>query len=270
MNLTSLLRPTNGNHTKPKEDEVFTVVYTTYDYGKFKKMDANRILSKPNLTGLLTSFSEAYLLTIVIVNELFEIIDGQHRFEAAKESSLPIRYIVMPGYGIDEVRQYNKTMQKWLKVNYKDSYVTEGRSAYVELDEFMKQFPELGIKNSLALLTGVSRGESQKLVNGLKVSSQDFNSGKLSLNNVTKAYITARKIMDFKEYYSGFSSPAFVSSLLSIMSKKSYDHKRMLHKLKSSSIHLHKCGTQEQYRMLLQKIYNYKTSADDRADFINI
>lgn len=260
-------KPTNGQ-AKKVDDYVFGCVYETYDYEKFKILSSNRDIKKSNYNGLLTSFKEIYLLALVIVNENYEIIDGQHRFNAAKELALPIRYIIMPGYGINEVRQYNKTMQKWLKLDYRDSYATEGKDAYVELTDFMNEFPDFGIQVSLKLLTGSYRKYINE--NGSKISSKDFQSGGLKIERAANAYVLARKILEFKEYFSGYNNPTFISAIIPILSKKIYDHKRMIQKLRSSGIHIEKRATAEQYRLLLQKIYNYKVSADQKADFFNI
>ena len=43
--------------------------------------------------------TEKLLMCPIIVNENYEIIDGQHRYSASKELGLPIRYIVGEGYG---------------------------------------------------------------------------------------------------------------------------------------------------------------------------
>jgi hypothetical protein len=269
MSTLTLPRILNGRPAKTgSEDHVFAVIYETYDYQKFKFLGTNRDLIRSNYKALLTSFMEAYLLALVIVNEKYEIIDGQHRFRAAEELELPVRYAVMPGYGIKEVRQYNKVMQKWVRSTYLKSFTTEGKDEYVELTEFMKQFPKFGIHVSMKLLTGVSR--EQKRENGERVCSKSFEEGGLILKNRAKAYVIARKIMDFEDYFPSFNSPKFVASLYPILNLKHYDHKRMLQKLKSSPYRLEKQGTHDQYRLLLQKIYNYKTTPENRVDFFNV
>lgn len=268
MSISQLFTPSKNG--KKNYDPEFALIHETYDYDKFKFIDTNRGLKNTNYNGIVTSFKEAYLLAIIIVNENYEIIDGQHRFNAAKEMGLPIRYVICPGYGIDEVRQYNKTMQKWVKLDFLESYTKDGKDNYVELSEFMREFPDFGIQVSLKLLTGYEKGESTKRLDGKRISSKDFVSGKMKIQNAHQAYPLARKIMDFKEYYHGYNSPTFIGALLPILKKKSYDHKRMLQKLRVSGLHIVKCGTQEQYRILLQKIYNYKVRPEDRADFFNL
>lgn len=266
MNIASILKPTNGS--KPKE-VIYSHIYETYDYDQFIIMAPNRDLKKPNYNALKHSFKEAYLLSPIIVNENKEIIDGQHRFTVAKELGLPIRYTICPGYTIQEVRQYNKSMQKWVSMDYLKSYTIGGKKDYAELVEFMREFPDFGVQVARKLVSGVFKN-SKRQDEGVSINQKDFESGNFKARNIHQAYPLARKIMDFKEYFTGFASPTFVGAIIPILKKKSYDHKRMIHKLNTSGIHLIKCGNQEQYRMLLQKIYNYKVSNEQRADFFNL
>jgi hypothetical protein len=260
----------NGkHHVAKKTDEVYSFIYETFDYDKFKILEANRNLKKNNYNGLVNSFKEDYLLAIVIVNENMEIIDGQHRYNAAKELGLPIRYTIAPNYGIKEVRQYNKTMQKWVRMDYLDSFVTEEKDAYVTLKEFMTTFPDFGIKVSLSLLTGKQRGGQRLRRDGSRFDSKDFENGDFELNSVSQAYTTGRRICDFKEFYKEYYNVTFINALISVMRKKGYDHKRMLQKLKSCPTRLGKCANVEQYKMLLQKIYNYHVSANEKVVLID-
>ena len=73
---------------------VVNQVNSTNDYLKFKTLKGNRNVNKLHVRRLKESFKEAYLLSPIIVNQNFEIIDGQHRFEAAKSMELPINFII--------------------------------------------------------------------------------------------------------------------------------------------------------------------------------
>ena len=60
-------------------------VLSTTDYAKFKTLQGNRDVNKLHVSRLKESFKTAYLLSPIVVNQYYEIIDGQHRYEAAKE-----------------------------------------------------------------------------------------------------------------------------------------------------------------------------------------
>ena len=58
-------------------------IKTTRNYGQFRFMKGNRDVSSLHLERLIASMREKYVPTPIIVNKDNEIIDGQHRFNAA-------------------------------------------------------------------------------------------------------------------------------------------------------------------------------------------
>lgn len=59
-------------------------LYATTQTKHFKLLAENRPVNEIHVQSLMESFSkDAYLFTLIYVNEKLEIIDGQHRFEAA-------------------------------------------------------------------------------------------------------------------------------------------------------------------------------------------
>ena len=60
-------------------------VHTTTDYFLFKPIDGNRNKNLLHINRLKKSMSENYLFTVIIVNEKYEIIDGQHRFDVIQD-----------------------------------------------------------------------------------------------------------------------------------------------------------------------------------------
>lgn len=87
--------------------QVVGQVCQTNDYSLFKTLKGNRSINQAHLYRLTKSIKEKYLLSPIVVNEHFEIIDGQHRFNAAKANNLPINYMIAVGYGLNEVQILN-------------------------------------------------------------------------------------------------------------------------------------------------------------------
>ena len=90
-----------------KTNDLLSQVYKTEDYFLFKPIDGNRNKNLLHINRLKKSMESNYLFTVIIVNENYEIIDGQHRFEVIKELKLPLYYIVCNGYGLNEVHILN-------------------------------------------------------------------------------------------------------------------------------------------------------------------
>jgi ParB-like chromosome segregation protein Spo0J len=83
--------------------KVVNQVNQTNDYEMFKTLDGNRTVNKLHVSRLKESFKTAYLLSPILINQQNQIIDGQHRFEAAKILGLPVNYIICNDYGLKEV-----------------------------------------------------------------------------------------------------------------------------------------------------------------------
>lgn len=120
-------------------------VKCTKDYYRFKLVDGNRNIEHARTVG--KSIDEIGLLPIpIIVNERFEIYDGQGRFEACKQRNLPIYYMMISGLTVGVIRKLNSTSTKWKVQDYIHSY-TSGEDKtidYVYLENLQKQFPEFG------------------------------------------------------------------------------------------------------------------------------
>lgn len=262
--------PRNGSALKVPmiTDQPVNMVYITTNYEQFKLMDNNRDINLLHVRRLVESFQEQHLVCPVIVNERMEIIDGQHRLEASKETGMPVYYIMVPGYGIREVQRLNANQKNWTKQDFLDRYCKQGLKPYIEFKEFMTHFPELTFQACERILTGLNTGSRQGQIGDHKrVPMHDFQEGKLHIPSLGLSYKNARKLMEFKEFYDGFSRGTFVSAVLPLFKSKQYDHKEMIYKLGVAPIKITHCQNVEQYRMLLQKIYNWKRQNDNKVSF---
>ena len=88
--------------------KVIGQIFEEENYDIFVKLDDNRDVLSGRLNKLIASISERYVLNPIIVNEKFEIIDGQGRYEALKKLNRPIHYIIAPGAASDDCRRMNK------------------------------------------------------------------------------------------------------------------------------------------------------------------
>ena len=100
-------------------------VYVTSDYDMFKKMLGNRdIKSEARIIESIQTVG--YICNPIIVNEKYEILDGQNRLAALKELELPVYFIVQPKAGIEVCRALNIGRRNWSTCDYIDSYAEIG------------------------------------------------------------------------------------------------------------------------------------------------
>jgi hypothetical protein len=135
------------------EPMVSNQVHTTTDYARFVILAGNRKPNDIHVKRLSNSFKKNYLFSPILINEKWQIIDGQHRFLAAKELGLPIYYIIVPGYGLNEVQILNTNSSNWKKEDYLKAYCDLGVENYLKMNQFMQEFvledEEMHDKNDL-------------------------------------------------------------------------------------------------------------------------
>lgn len=254
------LKTNNGRPPVTKADELVYQVYRTYDYSKFKIIQGNRILDINHIKRLRASFEEQHLVSITICNEYLEVIDGQNRLQAAKETGKPVYYIIVPGYSLTEVQRYNSNNSTWKKKDHLESYCQLGLKPYLQFKQFMKDFPDLPMIVCGQLLTDRHNlNVASTLADGKKsFQTKDFEEGTFQIKDLDKAYVNAKKIMEFKKYYKGFSRKSFVAAMITVFKNKNYDHAEMMKKLSKSPVQLVHMANVGGYIQLLEEIYNHR------------
>lgn len=119
--------------------KMYKTIYETTDYSKFKKLHANR--DPKTAQRIIKSINQVgYVLSPILVNEKFEVIDGQNRLEALKELNMPVHYMIQNGIGIKECRAMNTGQSNWTTLQYVESYAESGDESYIRLWRLMQDF----------------------------------------------------------------------------------------------------------------------------------
>jgi len=238
-------------------DKKVAEVFESMDYDKFSTLKGNRIIKSIHVTRLIASFESEYLMSPIIVNEAFEIIDGQHRFESAKSLSLPVRYICVPGYGLDQVQRLNTNMENWKSVDYLNAFCELGYSEYLRFRDFMGRFQDFGISACQLILQDTPTTVRRESKDGGNIVIKDFKNGDFKVRDMKKSIVTAEMLVSIGDKYDGFDRVTFIRAMISIFNIDGYDHKRLLKKLYRNPSKLTHCNSVSQYRELVEDIYNY-------------
>lgn len=231
-------------------------VYPTHDYFLFKPIEGNRGINQLHLSRLKKSIEKDYLFTIIIVNENYEIIDGQHRFIILKELNLPLNYIICDGYGLNEVHILNQNSKTWGVDDYVNGYCNMKKQAYIDYKWFKLKYG-FGHNECMAMLTG---NES----NG-GTTMNYFKLGEFKITNMRGACETAEMLQLVGEVYDGFQRRSFVYAILSLIKKPQFVFSEFLQKARLRPTALKDCAGKEQYIELIEEVYNYR-----RRDKVNL
>lgn len=235
-----------SNHTQ--KDTTVNTVLKTNDYSKFKTKAGNRNLNELHRKRLLQSVQQQDLLHAnpILINEEYEIIDGQHRFSVCKELQKPVHYIVVNGLGLNEIQVLNANSKNWKLEDYIDGYCSMGMTEYCYFKQQMLK-SKLGTTTLLSLF-------SKQGINAI----EELKNGKLELPNKNRGIIILSWIQDWCKYYPGSDRRSFILALMTLNSVKGYSHEKMMQKIKYQSTKIVDCTNGKTYLALLEEIYNFK------------
>lgn len=241
-------------------------VYRTSDLSIFKQIDGNRV---PNLQHVkrLSESIRVYGMKCnpILVNEQMEVIDGQHRLMAAKQADSFVYYIVIQGYSLSEVHTLNLNQKNWTKKDFMEGYANMGVESYIKLKKFVEKNEDFAFTDCIGLcsqMSGANRNYS--ISNKIRPTAilnmkEVFEEGTWLGKDFNLAQEWANKIRMIKPYYAGYSRSNFVGCLIGLFQNENFDFNEFMHKLRLQPTALVDCANREQYRTLVEDIYNYRS-----------
>lgn len=234
----------------------------TKDYDQFLLIKGNRPIDQNAVQELVKAIAAKDLLSVnpIIINEKKEIIDGQHRREAARILDRYIYYVAQPGLTIADVRNINAKRRNWQMENFAESNSQLGNPHYQALEKFRKQYG-LSFSLSITLLTGSTKNKNDA-----------FKDGSFQIINEEAAHIRAQELNEFKIHVQRdvWRTKPFADAIKQIYDRKIVTHKELLNTIRNYCVNDDKkipnLGNARAYRYKLQEIYNYRKSSG-KKDF---
>lgn len=234
-------------------------ILETSDLSIFSFLNENRDVEPSKLTQIRKRMrSHGWEKgSFILVNEKFQVLDGQHRLTVARELKCPVQYIVVNGGDMITVRERNSGGHNWNIINHLGSYVKSGSVHYVLLDKYMKNFPDFRPTECMMLTK-----------NSINSSSRDvFESGNFETKDMRVAYDWGHKIMSLKPYFKdGYNKSIFIRAMVRVLLKPEFNFDEFLHKVKQRPSMIFMCGTVDQYLEMIEKIYNYRRKDTEKVN----
>lgn len=224
-------------------------IFETMDYEKFKFFKENRKLNPRNYAKLVASMEEEQLLIPIIVNSKFEIIDGQHRFTAARELNKPIFYFINEDYGLKETKIANMVASTWTIEDFLHMLMESGMPEYEEINSIQEKY---GIR-----LTDILKIFAQIQGKNLKIMTKNFQMGTITLEGMEKVIEFLENLNDF-DFFPFYRSRNFFCAFMKLYFQKDYDHEKMKERLKVRRGSFEYKGTADDYLLMLTKeVYSF-------------
>jgi len=222
-------------------------VKETKNYEMFSTIDGNRPKNQLHLIRLKKSMEEQLLVSPIIVNEKYQVIDGQHRLQVSSELNLPVRYIVCNGYGLNEVHRLNQNSKNWATIEFVQGYADMGLKEYQYLLDFSERH-NFTITQSVTLLANNGGDRLKQIQKGKWVATYK-----------ERGETVANWINILKQMHQGHPQKGFFQAMIHLYNNDNFDFSKLVSKLNLQPTALVPCVNKPQYLDLIESIYNYKS-----------
>ena len=243
-----------------KEDsKVNSEVMYSSDYEKFSILEQNRVVNDNHVSELVVSIQNSGQLTPIIINEKFEIIDGQHRFDACKILKIPVMYLISYKTSIKEVILMNNTQKSWKLPDYLRSFSHNdwhNHETYQKVDKFMREH-DLKLTTCIVLLSeGTGSGGST----GTALAGQglmSFRKGTYKIGNLARAQAIAKILSEIKAFAPDLvGSDRFCRSYCKLSLETKWDHNSAVYQIKKYRRKYDGASSKEEALQGLLAVYN--------------
>jgi hypothetical protein len=223
-------------------------ILSTSELSIFKPVVGNRGINPTYLKKLIGAIEEEDLLFLnpILVTPELEVIDGQHRLEAAKALKKTIYYVIVD-VKPRVMYKLNGAKLKWSYADYVRSHAAMGDGEYIWLIAVAKT-------NDMPLPVAVH------LV-GSRHNAGSIRTGSFHVSDKEEFETWARQLMDISRYYDGWKRRSFIAALRTMFKNKKYDHVQFMTKLEEYPTSIKHCMNIQDYLRLLESIYNYRRSS---------
>lgn len=229
-----------------------TKIIQTKDYNKFNFFDSNRLINNTHVKKLMLSIKKDGLIEEILVNENYDIIDGQHRYMALKELGLPISAKIKFGTSIDSVLPCNLVRKDWKTEDFLHHYARKGYNDYLELEKIYKEEKRLTVTTLLELYTDSRVGAIKKF----KLGEYKIN---LSIGNYIMNILTVIQPIMHAETY----QQKFVRAFSDIVKRnQNFNIKRFVKQARAYKINIYR-NESDTYKGIIE-IYNKNLNNENR------
>jgi len=186
----------------------------------------------------------------VLITKEGVIIDGQHRFLAAKDLDIDVEFEILEGDYIEKMIQLNCTQSNWTLEDYINSYAIQNIDCYRKLLKFQEKY-DLSMSSAIAILFGAGIKSSDiRKGDSIKIKSNAEAVADFILNCNTIAYNKDHK---------------FIRAIVNVYDKLT---KSQLNRLKSRLIIVPKLSNTNDFIIAFENVIN-KGKRGDYKVYLN-
>lgn len=227
-------------------------IQQTTDYSIFNRLNSNREIDERKVKRLIGKIKRKNLLYLYpgLCNSSMDIIDGQHRLEAAKILELPYFFRVDDNVDESDIADINSAGSNWTVNDYINYWTVKRKPGFDVLSTFMIENSLLPASTVLKMIGSIGGGNT----------TAKLREGYIDVSNIDSANEICAVLEEYAELINFAYDRNFVLAIICCLRTPEYDHQIMKRKLEYQSRVLRKCITVRHYVEMLEEIYNYGSS----------
>jgi ParB-like nuclease domain len=234
-------------------------IQKTKNYDQFKFLECNRKISEAHLKWLVFSIQAQNMLKFrpILVDSDMNVIDGQHRLEAAKRLNTEIFYQVNKKAEISDIMLINAGQKRWKREDYIHYYASLGNENYIKLREYIakeKRPPTVVIK--LIGCESGTMGDRLKMGTFVFPNQEVIDQYENKKKNVDRLLETMKRYVIVNNKF--LDSNRLLMALVAFLTDPRVDVEILIHKLTLKSDAIKPCIDAGGYYAMVKNIYNWK------------
>jgi hypothetical protein len=233
-------------------------IENTSDYSIFKQVNFNREKNLRHIKNLKAILLKENLLHLhpILVNEKMEVVDGQHRLEAAKELSLPIFYI-KSDLSYDHILNSNLFQKKLSLKDVIKFYANKDKiDSYIQLFDYLKKI-DVQPKCFFGLIFG---GINREIIDFIKSGKFQFPDNRTTIDKLIASYSEFMGFVKSKRItpFSMFTTADFTIGYRNLVLSQGFNENVFLSKIEQRWFDLKPQLNSKEWTRQMIGIYNWK------------
>lgn len=237
-------------------------IKSTKNYDIFRLINSNREVDYAHVRKIKESIHKKNLLNVhpINVNAQMEVIDGQHRLQAAKELGIEIFYIVNEGITSHDISRLNSIKKNWCLEDYLNHYMVEGLPEYKKVGQFVKHYSKIPLSGAIQILGANFQG-----------LLRDFRDGNFQVSNYEEAAKIGDELYKIKEIPTQIGkhlfSTAFLRVYISAREHEKFDFSKFVKQIEKQPRSFVPCVNNKQYLEMFNEFYNKDIRQENKVLF---
>lgn len=226
------------------------VVYKSDNYAMFNLVPLNRPIIPGKITKMEEEIEDNNFLPSnpIIVAPNGDIMDGQHRFLAARNLGKVIYFIIDDRMTIMDVASQNRLTHNWKTADYLNHWARAGKESYIELEKLMQKYP---IPLAAAMILGLGYKGNYNVYD-------TFRRGEYEIDSIEQAYSIVGLAYGMRERFPDWNKRQFLRAVRKLWIHPDFSVKQMIEQYERvPDSYFYQVYDSRSATLMLQSIYNF-------------